>query len=217
MDAATYSMVLFELLEYAPQLGGGRLEWDMVGWRGGDYNRLWIKSEGSVQPSVLSGGEAEFQALYGRLIAPFFDLQAGLRYDHAWRQGGQASRLLGVLGLQGLAPYWFEVEPVVFISPQGELSARLTASRELTLTQRTFLQARAEANAALQPVAAFGVGAGLNDGAIGLRLRHEFRREFAPYIGVTFSNRFGETAEFVRQRGEAPWEFSVVAGSRLWY
>ncbi|MFP5501994.1 MAG: copper resistance protein B [Candidatus Sericytochromatia bacterium] len=214
MDQALYRMVLFELLEVAPASGG--IEWDMAGWYGGDYDRLWIKSEGALGPA-FQGGDVEVQALYGRLVAPFYDFQIGLRMDRSWDEGPQASRLLGAIGLQGLAPYWFEVEPVLFVSPQGQLSARLTASRELLLTQRTILEGRFETNAAWQRAEAFGVGAGLNDLSLGLRLRHELRRELAPYVGLTWERRFGETAALAAARGELAGGFSLVAGARIWY
>lgn len=214
MDDARYSLLLFDQLEYRPL--SASFHWDMTGWWGGDYNRLWIKSEGGTG-STHTEGEVELQTLYGRLMTSFFDAQAGLRYDRAWRPGGPSSRVLAVLGLQGLAPFLYEVEPALFLSQLGDLSARFSASRSLLLTQRTFLQARIETNAALQAVPAFGIGSGLNDLSLGLRLRHEWRRELAPYLGVTWTQRFAGTADLSRQAGEPVSEVSLVTGVRWWY
>lgn len=217
MDQHVFDMVLFELLEARPIATGVATEWDAVGWYGTDYNRLWLKSEGLWNFGSGLGTEAEFQALYGRLVSPYYDFQIGLRFDHVTGPTAPASRWLGVIGFQGLSPYNFEVEPALFVSQGGQLSARLTASRDLLLTQRTALQGRMETNVALQAAEAFGVGAGLNDLELGLRLRHQIVREFAPYVGVSWNNRFGETAQLALRHGEAPSHLSWVIGLQGWY
>lgn len=215
-DNEIYSFVLFDLLEYESNGGAGNLRWDMVGWRGTDYNRFWFKSEGR-QSFGSKTGEIELQALYGRLIAPFYDLQIGLRVDNRWRRGRNASRVLAVVGLQGLAPYRFEIEPALFISYKGDVSARLTATKDFLLTQKAVLQGRFETNVAAQKVEKFGIGSGLNDVGLGLRLRYEIRREFAPYIGVSWRKSFGQTADLARLEGEATNRISIVGGARMWF
>lgn len=215
-DNEIYSFVLFDLLEYESNRGAGNLRWDMVSWRGTDYNRFWFKSEGR-QSVASKTGEIEVQALYGRLIAPYFDFQVGVRVDNRWRRGRNASRVLVVVGLQGLAQYRFEIEPALFISYKGDVSARLTATKDFLLTQKAILQGRFETNVATQKVEKFGIGSGLNDVGLGLRLRYEIRREFAPYIGVSWSKSFGQTADFARREGEATNRLSVVGGARMWF
>lgn len=212
MDSALYRLLLFELLEVRPS-GGGSGEWDVYGWYGGDYNRIWLKSEGSI--GLRGSTEAEFQVLYGRLISPFFDFQAGLRVDRRWRESGESGLVQAVIGVQGLAPYLFDLEPALFISPYGDLSVRLTASRAWLLTQRTYLDTRVETNAALRRIDALDLGAGLSDLDLGLRLIHQIRRELAPYLGVSWHTRFGETAAMAGQEARAG--LSVTAGVRLWY
>ncbi|HUF26008.1 MAG TPA: copper resistance protein B [Gemmatimonadaceae bacterium] len=120
------------------------------------------------------------------------------------------------LGLQGLAPGWFELEPTLLVSQHGDVSANLTASYDLLFTQRLVLQPRLETHAAAQGVPEFGVGSGFNDVELALRARYELRREFAPYVGVLWSHRFGDAADLARAGGEPVRELSWVAGLRLW-
>ena len=193
------------------------VRWDVQGWYGGDYNRLWMKTEGEWRTGGERGGEAEVQALYSRLIAPFWDFQVGLRYDQVSGTGFDRSRGFAVIGLQGLVPYRFEAEPVLFISQDGDVSARLTATYEMLLTQQLILQPRLDFDAAVQSVEKFDVGDGINSTGLGLRLRYEIRREFAPYIGVHWLSRFGETADIARRGGGRADDLAVVFGVRLWF
>lgn len=214
-DGMPFGSLLFDLLEYRAGKGTDFARWDVLGWRGGDYQRVWFKSEGTR--NFPSRGDGEVQLLYGRLIAPFFDFQAGLRYDRQWGPGGGRGRALAAIGVQGLAPYRFEVEPTVFISQSGDLSARFTASQDLLFSQRLILQPRVETNAAVQTVRKFGVGKGLNDVELGLRLRYEIRRELAPYIGVSWKRSYGETARFLRSDRQNVGSWQVLGGARLWF
>ena len=163
------------------------------------------------------GGEAEVQALYSRLIAPFWDFQAGLRYDQFSGAGFDRGRTFAVIGLQGLSPYRFELEPALFISQDGDVSARLTATYDLLLTQRLILQPRLDFDAAVPSAEKFGIGEGVNSVGLGLRLRYEFTREFAPYVGVHWLRRFGETADLSRRGGGDVQDIAVVFGVRLWF
>lgn len=193
-DSATYAFALFDNAELQRAAGPNALRWDLLGWRGGDVHRFWFKSEGRATSSLSQqGSEYEAQALYGRLIAPFFDLQAGVRVDQRLRADAKPVRVYAAFGLQGLAPYRFEIEPTLFLSHNGQVSARLTATYDILLSQRLILQPRLETNVAVQKDEEIGIGAGLNDAEIGVRLRFETRREFAPYIGVTWKESFGAT------------------------
>ena len=216
-DHMRFHSLLVNQLEYRMNEGDDTLGWDAVGWYGGDYNRLWIKTEGEWRTSGERGGDAEVQALYGHLIAPFWDFQAGLRYDQFSGAGFDRSRGFAVIGLQGLTPYRFEVEPTLFISQDGDVSARLTATYDLLLTQRLILQPRLDFDAAVQSAEKFGVGEGVNSLGLGLRLRYEIAREFAPYIGVQWLKRFGETADLSRRGGGRADEVALVFGVRLWF
>jgi copper resistance protein B len=216
-DHMRFGYLLVNQLEYQVGDSANSFGWDAVSWYGGDYNRLWLKTEGEWRTSGERGGEAEVQALYGRLIAPFWDFQAGLRYDQFSGAGFDRSRGFAVIGLQGLTPYRFEIEPALFISQDGDVSARLTATYDILLTQRLILQPRMDFNVAVQSVEDFDVGEGVNSLGLGLRLRYEIRREFAPYIGVQWLRQFGETADISRRGGGSAEDIAVVFGVRLWF
>lgn len=217
-DAAISTYGILELAEFqrrdsAPDL----LRWDGFGWRGGDVHRFWFKSEGRVASDDSEESEIEAQGLYGKLIAPFFDLQAGVRVARRLREGPDTTRVYAVIGVQGVSPYRFDVEPSLFINNDGDLSARFTAGIDLLLSQRLVLQPRLETNWAAEADEEFGVGAGWNDAELGLRLRYEMRRELGWYVGVTRRKLFGETRELTTQPGDDASEVNVVAGVRAWF
>lgn len=208
----TYRFMI-DQLEYAARDGRDGYEWeDVQFWYGGDLNRLWIKSqgEGTFGEGVES---AEVQALFSRAITPYFDLQAGVRYD--FRPEPERGYL--VLGMQGLAPYWFEVDAAAFLSEEGDLSARAEVEYDLRLTQRLILQPRTELDFSLQDVPELRIGSGLSTAEAGLRLRYEIVPEFAPYLGVQYERAFGDTADFRRADGEDVGGWSLVLGVRAWF
>ena len=205
------SKVMANLAEYQSRAGGGGYRWDGQAWFGGDLNRLVVKSEGE-------GGHrdgldaAELQGLYSRAVGPYFDLQVGVRQDvrpHA--------RTYATVGVEGVAAYWFDVGAAVFVSNKGEVLGRLEGSYDLRLTQRLILQPRAELNFAAQDTVETRTGSGLSNAELGLRLRYEIRREFAPYIGVSYDRKLGKTADFARLRGEGASGATLVAGIRAWF
>lgn len=214
-DSRTYWSLLIEQFESRNNEGEASFNWEGLGWVGGDYRRLWLKTEGEVALVEDTGGEAEVQLLYGQLVAPFWDVQAGLRYDRLYGSEGDRGRAFAVIGAQGLTPYLFEVDGALFVSEDGDVSARFSAEYKLLLTQRLILQPEFEVNVSAQKVADFGVGSGLNDIDLGLRMRYEITREFAPYAGISWSRKFGETADFAREEGEDVDNFAVVGGLRL--
>ena len=218
-DSMLHSFLLTELLEYrANSAGPNAFVWDFVGWFGGDYNRLWIKTEGRQNLSDGNRGEGDLQLLYGRLIAPFWDLQLGVREKFNLGSGlHDNTRTYAVIGLQGLAPGNFDVEPAIYISDRGEVSAELTVSADLYLTQRLVLQPRFHGEVSVQGDDRFGTGTGVTETDIGLRLRYEIRREIAPYIGISWLKQYGETARISRQEGETTDTVAFVVGLRLWW
>lgn len=209
----TVSYVEGERLEYQSAGGSPTLLFEGQGFWGGDRDKIWIKTEIERDFEAGEFEEAELQALWSRAIGPFFDFQAGVRHDFA----PSPTRTYGVVGVQGLAPYWFEIDAALFLSDEGDVTARLEAEYEFLLTQRLILEPRAELDFAAQDVAELGVGAGLSTAEIGARLRYEIRREFAPYIGVEWSRAVGATADFTRADGEDAGAVSFVAGVRFWF
>lgn len=209
----TLTYVEGERFEYQANEGDPLFLWDAQGFYGGDINKLWIKTEGEYDFAADEFEEAELQALYSRAIGSFWDIQTGVRHDFAPFE----DRTYGVIGVQGLAPYLFEIDAAAFVSGHGDVTARIEAEYEFLLTQRLILQPRAELNFAFQDIPDLETGAGLSTAETGLRLRYEIRREFAPYVGVSWTRSVGDTADFVRGRGEDSSDLSFVAGVRFWF
>ncbi|AQR60564.1 copper resistance protein CopB [Brevundimonas sp. LM2] len=205
--------VIIDRLEAGFGDGGDTYLWDVQGWSGGDINRFWWKSEGEGDfDGALE--EAEVQALYSRAITPFWDVQAGVRQD--FRPDGDDTTHL-VLGLQGLAPYWFEIDAAAFLSTKGDLTARVEAEYDQRLTQRLILQPRLEIDASASDIPELEIGSGLSSIEAGLRLRYEFRKEFAPYVGVEWSRSFGDTADYIKARGGEADDTRFVVGLKAWF
>ena len=186
--------------------------WDLDAWYGGDINKVWLKTEGEYSFEENDLEEAEVQLLWSRAISRYFDLQTGVRYD--FEPDGLAH---AVLGVQGLAPYWFEVDGAAFLSEEGDLTASFEAEYELLLTNRLILQPRLAAGFSAQDIPERELGSGLTNLQAGLRLRYEFVREFAPYIGVEHSASFGRTADLIEAAGGEADETRFVIGIRTWY
>jgi len=190
---------------------------DAEGWIGEDYQRFWWKADGEQETQGAKAGEIELQGLYSRLISPFWDFQSGVRVDRHYRGPGQRTTGYFVIGVEGLAPYWFEIEPALFVSEKGKASTRITASYDQLITQHWVIQPRIDINAALQDDTRRNVAAGINDVEFGLRLRYDITRQFSPYVGVTWRRVLGNTAELVRRTGEKISTTSAVFGLRTWF
>lgn len=203
----------FQAEEFGYRLGDeNSFNWDAQGWVGGDFNKLWLKTEGErVNGSGVES--AEVQILYSRLISDFWDFQAGIRYDFK----PEPERAFAVIGVEGLAPYRFETSAALFVSDKGDISARFETEYELLLTQKLILQPSLELNLAAQDDTERGVGSGINDLELALTLRYEIVREFAPYIGVNWERKFGETADLARDENEDIDRTSFMAGVRFWF
>ena len=212
-----FSQILFNLAEVQVRDGRDGYRWDGEGWFGGDIHRLVVKSEGEGDfgRSIES---AEVQALYAKAIDPYWNLQAGVRQD----LGSGAERTYAVVGVEGLAPYWFDVEGSVFLSNRGDVLARAEAWYDQRITQRLVLQPRVELNLAAQDVPASRIGAGLSSTELGLRLRYEVAREFAPYVGLSYTYANTATARYSRARRERSGDrdtggLAVAVGIRGWF
>ena len=211
-DEHNFGGLLVDRLErtYARD-GGNATAYEIQGWFGRDYNRLVVKAEGEVAKGKLQ--EARTELLWGRAIATFWDTQLGVRYD----SGEGPDRGWLAFGVQGLAPYWFEVDAAAYVGNDGRTALRLGAEYELLLTQKLILQPRIEVNMYGKSDEARGIGSGLSEAQAGLRLRYEFTRQIAPYIGVERAGTFGRTADLARAEGEKTGETRWVAGVRFWF
>ncbi|TCV64130.1 copper resistance protein B [Pseudomonas fluorescens] len=210
-DSAINSFFLIDQLEWQDADDGSALSWDASGWIGGDIDRLWLRSEGERLNGKTE--EAELQALWGHAVSPWWDLVAGVRQD--FKPGDPQT--WAAFGVQGMALYNFEAEATAFIGEGGQSAARLEGDYDILLTNRLILEPTAEANFYGKNDPARGVGSGLSDTELGLRLRYEIRREFAPYIGVTWNRVYGNTADYAREDGEDRSEARLVLGLRLWF
>lgn len=199
--------------EYQAKDGEDTMLWDIQAWAGTDYNKIYIKSEGAWLTDKEKFEEVDVELLYSRNISTFWDLQAGLRHDVE----PDPERTFAAFGFQGLAPYWFEVDATAYVSEDGDVSAGIEAEYELLLTQRLILQPRFETAIAVQEVKKYGVGQGINDITLGLRIRYEIHRQFAPYAGISWSRKLGETEDLARDEGEDREVTRYVTGVRFWF
>lgn len=208
----SFSQVMVDLAEIkiADRHTGYKVEADA--WFGGDINRLVVKADGEGDFGEAIDG-VELKALYSRAIGPYFNLQAGVRQD----LGVGPDRTHAVAGIEGLAPYWFEVDGYLYLSTQGEVRASASAEYDQRITQRLILQPKVEFDLSAQDIPELGIGSGLTSAEIGVRLRYEIVREFAPYIGVVHEAKLGPTADFARAAGDNPSSTNLVVGVRAWF
>lgn len=206
------SKLLIDQLE--ARIGKGRDGYflNAQGWYGGDINKLWLKTEIEGERG-RKPEQAEVQALWSRAINPWFDVQTGIRFDA--NSGPNRTHL--VLGIQGLAPYWWEVDGAVFLSSKGEVTARAEAEYDLRITQKLILQPRLEVDLSAQDIRELGIGSGLSAADLGLRLRYQVSQQFSPYVGLSYEQAFGDTRRFRRQESEPAGGLNLVMGLRLWF
>ena len=210
-DDPVLFMAVLDQFELRDADDDNTFSWDAQGWFGQDLRKLWFKTEGE-----RAGGntnEAEFQFLYSKAIARYWELQLGVRHDFE----PSPSQSWAVIGVQGLAPYFFETDIALFVGNSGRTAFRFESEYELLLTQRLILTPEIEVNFYGQDDAEIGVGSGLSDIEAGIRLRYEIRRQFAPYIGVSWSKLFGNTADFAKTAGQDTSEAQLVIGLRAWF
>ncbi|MFP0195836.1 copper resistance protein B [Pseudomonas sp. PHC1] len=210
-DSAINTYFLADKLEWQDADDASTLAWDLSGWIGGDIDRLWLRSEGERSNGKTE--DAEIQALWGHAISPWWDVVTGVRQD--FKPG--APQTWAAFGLQGMALYNFEAEATAFLGENGQSAVRLEGDYDILLTNRLILQPTAELNVYGKNDPQRGIGSGLSNTEVGLRLRYEIRREFAPYIGVTWNRSYGNTADYAREEGEDRSEARLVLGVRLWF
>ena len=212
MDNQVYTHALLD--QFEARIGGGNAQfrYDGQAWSGTDTDKLWLKSEGLVtQNGQFVDGDHE--VLYDHAVTTYFDVQAGLRSD----LDNGTTRNWAAFGVQGLLPYFFDLEATAYASDGGHFAARLVASYDILLTNRLILQPQAELNFYSAPDPGRGVGAGFSSIDSGLRLRYEITRKFAPYIGIAYEGAYGATARYTRAEGLQPSDLRLVFGLRLWY
>lgn len=216
-DERTYVFFLFEQVEY--RFADGRspdhLGWEAQGWVGGDLNKFWWKTEGEAIFEGRDHGESETDLLYSRLISPFWNLQGGVQYANEWEHGGYHDRFSGVIAIQGLVPYKFEVDTSLYVSEDADVTLDFEAEYDLRITQRLVLQPLVMLSAAFQDIPERGLASGLTDTHLDLRLRYEIKRELAPYVGARYRALLGGTEDLAEAVGESTSETYFMAGLRF--
>lgn len=181
------------------------------GWVGHDLHKLWIKTDVEWVEDAVE--EAEIQALYSRAVSAFWDVQMGVRADVE----SSPSQTWGVIGVQGLAPYFYDIDAALFVGESSDVAARVSAEYEIMLTQNWVISPEVSLEFFGQNDPATQRGSGLSTAQAGLRLRYEIRREFAPYIGVNWQKKFGNTADYSRLHGGEVDDAHWVVGVRAWF
>jgi len=210
-DDENFGKIVFNKLEGVRGRDERGQSLEAEAWYGGDLNKLWLKASAERKDGSLE--QARTEVLWDRNFATFWSSQLGVRHD----TGGGPSRNWLALGVQGLAPYWFETEATAYVGKGGSLAARLDLKYELLLTQQLILQPNFEANFYSRSDRERGIGSGLSDAEFGLRLRYEIQRQFAPYIGISWQRKFGSAADMARAAGKEVSERALVAGVRVWF
>jgi copper resistance protein B len=210
-DVESFGSVLVDNLEAIRTSGDTAVPYDIEAWFGRTYDRAVLKAEGDIESGDIADGRTEL--LWGHAVAPYWDTQFGIRYDN----GEGPNRDWLAFGVEGLAPYWFDLEITGYLGESSRAALRIEASYEMLITQKWVLQPKIEANFYGQRDTPNEVGSGLSDVSAALRLRYEIRREFAPYLGIEWTNRYGDTKRIVRAVGEDPSDTRVVAGLRFWF
>ncbi len=210
-DDPVETKLMLDKFELGRVDGDTTMAWESGLWIGQDLNKFWLKSSGEQVAGKIEGTETQF--LYSRALDPFWDIQAGIRHDTT----ADAKRNYLTLGIQGLAPYYFETDASLSFSKKGQVKLNAAFEYEMMLTQKLVLSPEVELNAYAKDDKPMGVASGLADVEAGIRLRYEIKREFAPYIGVNWAKKLGSTADLAKDAGEDTSESSVVLGIRAWY
>jgi len=210
-DEYNFSSLLVNRLESVNGSDNSSSVYDIQAWYGRDYDRLVLKAEGDADAGKLQ--ESSTELLWSHAIATFWDTQLGIRYDG----GEEPDRSWLALGMQGLAPYWFEVDATFYIGENSMTAFTLEAEYELLLTQKLILQPRIEADFYGKKDLELERGTGLSDLTAGVRLRYEIKRELAPYVGIEWSGKYGGTANFASANGQSKSDTAIVAGLRFWF
>lgn len=209
-DDASVGTVQLDQLEWREIDGDDAQVWELQAWYGNDYNKLWFESEGE---RVDGEEDGRVELMWDRIVSRWWSIQGGVRQDF----GEGPSRTWADIGIQGLAPYFFEIDAALYVGEQGRTAVRFSGEYDMLITQRLILQPELEFELYGKDDPENGIGSGLSDVEVGLRLRYEIRREFAPYIGVHWERKFGGTADLARNEGHDVSDLLFVAGLRAWF
>lgn len=209
-DDPLLSKVMIDRFEVRKGDHGNPVVLEADAWFGKSVDKLWLKTDVEAVDGELE--EAQLQVLYNRAISPFWDIQAGVRHDFK-----PVKRTWAALGVQGTAPYFIETDATLFLGKSGQTALNVSAEKEIMLTQKTVLIPEVAMTIYGKDDHELGVGSGVSDLNVGLRLSHEFRREFAPYIGVNWSKKLGKTADLAEHHGDKTQDTEFLLGIQAWF
>jgi len=210
-DERMFRSIRIDNVEISRVDGKTVVPYDLEGWFGRTYDRAVLKSEGELEGDDLA--DARTELLWGHAIAAYWDTQVGVRYD-----GGRGpNRTWLAAGIEGLAPYWFDLEVTAYVGQSNRTAVRVDASYDMLISQRLIFQPRLEANLYGKDDIERGLGSGLSDLSLALRLRYEIRRELAPYVGLEWVNEYGGTEDLTRAAGGDPRDTRLTMGLRFWF
>ncbi len=215
MKPLYYGQLMIDRFEHAID-NKNNLDYEITGWYGGDYRRLWVEIEGSHSTLRREGEIEKGDILFGKLISPFWDIRGGIGYKDSYGDEG-SNRNMFVIGLKGLAPYMFEVDTNIRLTTKGEIFGDLEAEYDIYLTQRLAFQPRFDITYSFTQIKDLSVGTGLNELSISGRLRYELKREIAPYIGISWVKLFGETRYLAKDEGKKSSYTDIFLGLRMWF
>ena len=215
MEPIYYGQLLFDRIEYAVD-NGHRIDYEITGWYGGDYRKVWLEIEGEHHVNEGSGDIENLDLLYGKAISPFWDFRIGAGYTGSYKSDG-GNRSIAVVGIKGLAPYMFEVDTNLRLTTKGEFYGDFEAEYDIWLTQRLALQPKFDTTFSLSKIEEIGIGSGINDINLSLRLRYEVKREIAPYVGISYTRLYGQTKSLAKSEGEKIEYTDIIAGIRIWF
>ena len=210
-DTGVHFMVLGDQLELQASGDGAGALWDAKGWVGGDLNRIWLRTEADYSDGAFESAEGHL--LLGRNISRWWTLVGGFRQDFAPGVG----RTWAAVGLQGLAPQWFDVETTAYLGESARTSLRGEVEYDFLFTDKVIMQPLVEMNLFGKDDPERGVGAGLSTIEFGARVRYEIRRELAPYAGLVWHRKVFGTGDYAREQGEDVGGWRLVTGLRVWF
>ena len=213
-DNKLFWQVLGDRLEYRTNEDNDILLWDGDAWIGGDYNKLYLESEGEYNFRSDELETISTELFWNRAIRPFWDTQLGVRHDFV---PDEDDRTFLAAGVQGMSPYTFEVDATAYLSDEGKASAVLEVERSWYFTQRLAIQPRFETELAANDAKDYNIGSGITGFETGLRARYEFSRKFAPYVGVSWEQNVGETADLIEEDGGDSSNTYFLTGVKFWF
>ncbi|MGN7836651.1 copper resistance protein B [Acinetobacter schindleri] len=192
--------------------GKGNLGTKLETLIGTDENRLFI--EANSEKSESNDPKYAVSALYSRNVAPFWDVQAGVRYSED-KNNSSSDRVDGVIGILGLAPYFFETQAYLYGGENNFWGASFELERDLLLTQKLITQPYIEADVIFSDDSNYAAKSGLSELKTGIKTRYEITKRIKPFIDVAYQYEKGQKATSMQEATESEKGWKYGAGIEL--